>query len=224
MASRIEDYALIGNRSTSALVSRSGSIDWLSFPRFDSDACLAALLGTPENGRWLIAPESSQVHIRRRYRQGTLILETEFTTPEGTAVLTDCMTRRGGTSDVLRLLRGERGRVRMCMELCIRFDYGEITPWVSRLPDGRLRAVVGSDQVILSTPVEHRGENLKTVAAFDLNEGEEIPFALTWEESSRSARIRPTLLPPLPLKAMSGNNGLRAVTLRANTRKLSCVR
>ncbi len=183
MASPIKDYALIGNRSSCALVSRDGSIDWLGFPRFDSDACFAALLGTPENGRWLIAPVSSQVEIRRRYRPGTLILETEFATPEGTVVLTDCMARRGGASDLLRLLRGTRGRVRMRMELRIRFQYGEITPWVSRLPDGRLRAVVGSDQIILATPVEHTGQDLKTVAVFDVKEGQEIPFALTWEES-----------------------------------------
>jgi GH15 family glucan-1,4-alpha-glucosidase len=187
MPRRIEDYALIGNRATAALVGSDGSIDWLGFPRFDSEACFAALLGGPENGRWLIGPTGDEVRVTRRYREGTLILETQFETPDGVVVLTDCMQRRDGLSDVLRLAQGRRGRVAMRMELCIRFGYGQTVPWVVSLADGRLRAVAGPDQLVLQTPVAHHGENLKTVAEFQIHEGEEIPFALTWAESFRPA-------------------------------------
>jgi GH15 family glucan-1,4-alpha-glucosidase len=179
----IEDYAIIGNRTTAALVGRNGSIDWLEFPRFQSEACFAALLGNEENGRWLIAPRSESIRVERRYRPGTLILETEFETPEGTVVLTDCMQRRNGIADVLRMLRGKRGCVVMRMDLTIRFGYGEIVPWVVSMPDGRLRAVAGPHQLVLQTSVAHRGEDLKTVAEFEIREGEEIPFTLTWDHS-----------------------------------------
>jgi GH15 family glucan-1,4-alpha-glucosidase len=189
----IENYAIIGNRASAGLVGSDGSIDWLGFPRFDSPACFAALLGGPENGRWLIAPRADNVRVRRRYRQGTLILETDFETSDGVITLTDCMQRRGSASDVLRLVRGIRGSVPMRMELSIRFGNGEVVPWVSRLPDGRLRAVAGPDQLLLETPVEHRGENLTTVAEFQIHEGEEIPFTLTWEESFRPAPDSPRL-------------------------------
>ena len=185
MPKRIEDYALIGNRATAALVASDGSIDWLGFPRFDSEACFAALLGSPENGRWLIGPSAKEVRVTRRYREGTLILETQFETPEGIVILTDCMQRRDGFSDVLRLARGKRGCVGMRMQLSIRFGYGRSVPWVVSLPDGRLRAVAGPDQLILHTPVAHHGEDLKTVADFQIHEGEEVPFALTWAESFR---------------------------------------
>jgi len=191
MPRRIEDYALIGNRATAALVASDGSIDWLGFPRFDSEACFAALLGTPENGRWLLAPSAEDVRVTRRYRDGTLILETQFETPDGVVVLTDCMQRRDGFGDVLRLVRGRRGSVGMRMELSIRFGYGLTVPWVVSLPDGRLRAVAGPDQLILHTPVAHRGEDLKTIAEFQIHEGEEIPFALTWAESFRPAPESP---------------------------------
>ncbi|MDQ1468555.1 MAG: hypothetical protein QOJ99_35 [Bryobacterales bacterium] len=180
---RIEDYAIIGNRSTAALVGRNGSIDWLGFPRFDSEACFAALLGNEENGRWLIAPRSETIRVQRRYRPGTLILETEFETQDGIVVLTDCMQHRDNAADVLRQVRGKRGCVSLRMELSIRFAYGEIVPWVVSLADGRLRAVAGPHQLVLQTPVPHRGENLKTVAEFEIREGEEIPFALTWDHS-----------------------------------------
>src|SRR5438876_1109001 len=132
MTQLIEDYALIGNNATTALVGRNGSIDWLSFPRFDSAACFAGLLGSHENGHWTIEPNSERPIIQRRYRPGTLVLETEFTTPEGTVVLVDCMDRRGEHQDVLRMVRGLRGRVEMRMELAIRFEYGTVVPWVSR--------------------------------------------------------------------------------------------
>lgn len=193
MSKRIEDYALIGNRATAALVAKDGSIDWLGFPRFDSPACFAALLGSPENGRWLIAPKATETRVSRRYREGTLILETEFETPEGTVALIDCMQRRGEESDVFRLVQGRKGAVPMRMELCIRFGYGDIVPWVVSLADGRLRAVAGPDQLILSTPVSHRGEGLKTVADLLIREGDEIPFTLTWTESHRPAPESPEL-------------------------------
>jgi GH15 family glucan-1,4-alpha-glucosidase len=180
---RIEDYAVIGNRATAALVGNDGSIDWLGFPRFDSEACFAALLGTPDNGRWLIAPKTKPTRVNRCYREGTLILETEFETPEGVVTLTDCMQRREGPGDVLRIVRGKTGCVPMRMELAIRFGYGELVPWVTRLPDGRLRAIAGPHQLVLETAVATRGEDLKTVADFQVREGEEMTFSLTWDYS-----------------------------------------
>ena len=125
----IEDYAIVGNNATAALVGRNGSIDWLCFPRFDSAACFAALLGSPDNGHWSIAPKATHPKVTRRYREGTLVLETEFSVPEGTVVLIDCMDRRGGHQDVIRIVRGIRGRVPMQMELALRFDYGTVVPW-----------------------------------------------------------------------------------------------
>jgi GH15 family glucan-1,4-alpha-glucosidase len=183
MRLRIEDYALIGNNATCALVGRNGSIDWLSFPRFDSEACFAGLLGSDENGHWTIAPKAEHPAVSRRYRPGTLVLETEFTTPEGAVVLIDCMDRRGEHQDVIRLVRGLRGKVPMQMELVVRFDYGSVVPWMTRLPDGRLEAVAGADRVQLATPVPLRGEDLKTRADFTMEEGQEIPFVLTWTYS-----------------------------------------
>jgi GH15 family glucan-1,4-alpha-glucosidase len=190
---RIEDYALIGNRATAALVGSNGSIDWLGFPRFDSPACFAALLGTPDNGRWLIAPRSENAEVTRRYREGTLILETEFRTPEGTALIIDFMQRRGRVHDVFRLVRGLKGAVPMRMELCIRFEYGDIVPWVVSLADGRLRAVAGPDRLILQTPVANHGEDFRTVSEFLIREGQEIPFTLTWNESYHAVPDSPDL-------------------------------
>lgn len=197
LTKRIEDYAIIGNRATVALVASDGSIDWLGFPRIDSPACFAALLGSPDNGRWLIAPKTEVARVTRRYREGTLILETEFQTKDGSVVLTDCMQRRGRYHDVFRLVQGRKGSVPMRMELCIRFGYGDVVPWVVSLADGRLRAVAGPSQLILSTPVSTRGEGLKTVADFDVGEGEEIPFVLTWDESYRPPGDSPELAPAL---------------------------
>ena len=166
----IEDYALIGNKATVALVGRNGSIDWLCFPRFDSAACFAALLGSPNNGHWSIAPKATNPEVIRRYRQGTLVLETEFTGPEGTVVLIDCMDRRDGHQDVIRLVRGIRGRVPMQMELTLRFDNGTVVPWVGRLEDNRLCAVAGPDRIVFGTTVALRGEDLKTLADFEVEE------------------------------------------------------
>jgi GH15 family glucan-1,4-alpha-glucosidase len=182
-AKRIEDYALIGNCETTALVGKNGSIDWLGLPRYDSLACFAALLGNEENGRWLIAPKHEKPSVKRKYRDGALVLETEFTTPEGKVVVIDCMDRQGNNSDVIRLVRGLSGNVPMRMELIIRFDMGWVAPWVTRLPDRRLRAVGGPDQLILDCPIEVEGRDLTTVAEFSVAEGQEIGFSLRWAHS-----------------------------------------
>src|SRR5207237_7450458 len=165
MAAKIEDYALIGDCETAALVSRDGSIDCLCLPRFDSGACFAALLGTPEHGRWLIAPAGEITASRRRYRGDTLVLETDFETADGAVTVVDCMPPRTSEPDLVRLVVGKRGRVAMQMQLVLRFDYGSIVPWVRRTKRG-IRAIAGPDAVELVTPVELRGENLTTVADF----------------------------------------------------------
>src|SRR5690348_398641 len=185
MPGLIEDYAIIGNCESAALVGRDGSIDWLALPRFDSAACFAALLGDAENGRWKIAP-IGVARPTRRYREGTLVLETRFDTPDGACILIDCMGRRDGCADVVRLVRGERGRIELRMELVIRCEYGSIIPWVRRLEDGRHTAVAGPDRLTLATPVKTHGENLRTLAEFSVADGEEIPFVLTWSPSFRS--------------------------------------
>jgi GH15 family glucan-1,4-alpha-glucosidase len=182
MPLRIEDYALIGDCETAALVGNDGSIDWLCWPRFDSDACFAALLGRPENGRWLITPDE-KCTVTRRYRGNTLILETRFETPGGVATLTDFMPLRDATSDIVRLVRGESGTVRFRMELVLRFGYGAIVPWVTRLEDGGLRAIAGPDMVVLHTPVEVHGKDMKTLSQFEISEGETVPFVLTYAPS-----------------------------------------
>jgi GH15 family glucan-1,4-alpha-glucosidase len=178
----IEDYAVIGDTETAALVGRDGSIDWLCVPRFDSGAIFAALLGTEEHGRWLIAPASPIRATRRRYRGDTMVLETEFDTDEGTVRLIDFMPVRGEAVDLVRLVEGVRGRVPMRMDLRLRFDYGHIVPWVRRV-DTDLVAVAGPDAVWLRTPVELRGENSSTVADFSVGEGFHVPFVLVWRQS-----------------------------------------
>ena len=183
MAQRIEDYALIGNCESAALVGRNGSIDWLGLPRFDSPAFFAALLGTEDNGFWQIAPETEDATVTRKYRKNTLILETKFETPEGTVLLIDCMGRRDGHADVVRLVRGLSGSVRMRMELRIRNEYGVVIPWVSRLEDGRISAVAGPERIVLDTSVETRGEDLSTVGEFTVAEEDEVSFVLTWSPS-----------------------------------------
>jgi GH15 family glucan-1,4-alpha-glucosidase len=182
MAARIEDYALIGDCQTAALVGRDGSIDWLCLPRFDSPACFAALLGTPAHGRWLLAPAGEVRTVRRRYRDDTLVLETEFETPDGVVALVDCMPPRSTVPDVVRLVEGRRGRVPMRMELVIRLEYGSRVPWVRRV-EGGIVAVTGPDALRLQTPVALRGEDLRTVAEFVMAEGQRVPFTLTWHRS-----------------------------------------
>ena len=190
MSQRIEDYALIGDCETAALVGRNGSIDWLCWPAFDSDACFAAILGTHENGRWLIAPSEDATAISRRYVGNTLILETRFETNGGTVALIDFMPLRGKASDIVRLVRGVNGTVKMRMELVIRFGFGANIPWVRRI-DHSLMAIAGQDLIVLRTPVETRGENLTTVAEFEVKAGETVPFVLAYGPSH--------LDPPAPI-------------------------
>ncbi len=179
----IEDYALIGDTKTAALVGNDGSIDWLCLPHFDSRACFAALLGSEHNGRWSLRPTSPILHVNRRYRPGTLVLETEFETEEGTVRLTECMPpRRGeleGVPDLVRIVEGISGEVPMTMSLIIRFDYGSTVPWVRRTGNA-LTAVGGPDGLCLRAPVKTRGEGQTTVANFSVAAGERVPFRLTW--------------------------------------------
>jgi GH15 family glucan-1,4-alpha-glucosidase len=184
----IEHYGLIGDCETAALVGRNGSIDWLCWPAFDSDACFAALLGSPKNGRWLIAPAGETKRATRRYWDGTLILETRFETAQGAVELIDFMPLRGKASDIVRLVRGVRGRITMRMELVIRFGFGSDVPWVTKSEDGAaLLAICGQDMTVLRTPVKTHGENLTTVADFEVSEGEAVPFVLTYGPSHLAA-------------------------------------
>jgi GH15 family glucan-1,4-alpha-glucosidase len=183
MSNRIEDYGLIGDCETAALVGRDGSIDWLCWPAFDSDACFAGLLGTRKNGRWLIVPAEEIAGSSRRYWDSTLILETRFETAGGTIALVDFMPPRGNASDIVRLVRGIAGRVKMRMELVIRFGMGTDIPWVKRTEEGALLAICGQDMVVLRTPVATRGRDMTTVAEFEVGEGEVVPFVLTYGPS-----------------------------------------
>jgi GH15 family glucan-1,4-alpha-glucosidase len=183
LSCKIEDYGLIGDCETAALVGRDGSIDWLCWPAFDSDACFAALLATPKQGRWCIAPVEDVTSSSRRYRDNTLILETRFETANGTIALIDFMPPRGAASDVVRLVHGVNGRVKLKMELIIRFGFGVDIPWVKRTEDGALLAICGPDMTVLRTPVETRGEDMTTVADFEVAAGETIPFVLTYGPS-----------------------------------------
>ncbi len=195
MPSRIEDYALVGDCQTAALIARDGSVDWLCWPRFDSDACFAALLGSRDNGRWLLRPMQDAARVSRRYRPGTLILETRFETEEGAATVIDFMPVRRNHSHLVRIVRGERGRVAMQFELVLRFDYGSIVPWVTRLEARTLRAIAGPDMVLLRSAVDVRGEDFKTVAEFTVASGQILPFTLTYAPSH--------LPPPEPFDAAS---------------------
>lgn len=201
MPSRIEDYALIGDCQTAALVGRDGSIDWLCAPRFDSPACFAALLGTPENGRWLLAPAGPVRRVTRRYREGTLVLETVFTTDDGEVAVVDFMPPRTDVPDLVRVVEGRRGSVPMRMELVIRFDYGSVVPWVRRIDRG-ISAIAGPDMLELRTDVGLKGVDLRTVGEFAVAEGQRVPFDLTWHPSHRP---RPTELDAL--KALEETEG-----------------
>ncbi|CAN5744792.1 glycoside hydrolase family 15 protein [soil metagenome] len=184
MAQRTEDYAIIGDCQTAALVGRDGSIDWLCFPNFDSRACFAALLGTPEHGRWRISPVGEVRKSSRRYRGETLILETDFETDEGAVTVIDFMPPRSSQADLIRLVVGRRGQVKMKTELVIRCDYGSIIPWVHRTEHG-LSAIAGPDMLRMVTPAELHGEDFKTIGEFTVSEGDRIPFDLTWYPSHR---------------------------------------
>ena len=185
----IEDYGLIGDLQTAALVSRHGCIDWLCFPRFDSGACFAALLGDEENGRWSLQPASGITSTERRYRGDTLVLETELACDEGVVRLIDFMPPRGEAPDVVRIVEGVEGTVPMKMRLSIRFDYGSIVPWVRRRDEG-VHAVAGPDALFLATPVDLVGRNLHTEADFDIAPGGRVPFVLTWYPSNRPSPER----------------------------------
>src|SRR5918995_1737917 len=183
MALRIEDYALIGDTQTAALVGKDGSIDWLCMPRFDSPACFAALLGDPSHGRWLLAPAEDVRRVERRYRDGTLVLETDFHTAGGVLQVVDSMPIRDEAPDVVRVARCLEGRVTVRMELILRFDFGRVVPWVRRAPDGGLTAIAGPDAVHFIPGRPTRGRDLTTVAEFELEAGDEVPFVLTWYPS-----------------------------------------
>jgi GH15 family glucan-1,4-alpha-glucosidase len=183
MPLRIEDYALIGDCQTAALVGKDGSIDWLCLPRFDSAACFAALLGGPEHGRWLVAPRVPVKRVTRAYRDGSLILDTTFETEDAEVVVTDCMPLRDVMPHVVRSVRGVRGRMPMRTELVVRFDYGSIVPWVRKARGGGIRAIAGPDSILLQSDVPLRGQNLTTVAEFDVAPGDVVSMVLTWHPS-----------------------------------------
>ena len=179
---RIEDYALIGDCETAALVGLNGSIDWLCWPTFSSPACFAALLGTHENGFWRIAPNEKILKTTRRYLPDTMIVETTFETAHGAVALIDFMPPRGEASDVVRIVRGLRGKVALRMELVLRFDYGKTIPWVTRIDDG-LRAIAGAEMVVLRTALKLDNEGMKTCSDFTVKAGDEVPFTMTYGSS-----------------------------------------
>jgi GH15 family glucan-1,4-alpha-glucosidase len=185
----IEDYALLGDCRSAALVSRGGSIDWLGFPRFDSPACFAALLGDANNGRWLLAPREPST-VRRAYREDTLVLETEHATATGRVLVVDVLLVETERPTLIRLVRGLEGVVPMSMELVIRFDYGSIVPWVTRDVFGVLKAVAGPESLRLQTTVPLKGADLKTVAELEVRAGDEVPFVLIWSRSHEEAPRR----------------------------------
>src|SRR5262249_9302755 len=182
MALRIEDYAVIGDTQSAALIGKDGSIDWLCFPRFDSTACFAALLGTPDHGRWLIAPEAPVREVRRQYRGDTLVLETEFHTDEGVVRVVDAMPIRTRWLDLVRVVEGVKGKVRRKMRLVVRCDYGTITPGV-RKPRRAPLAGGGRDALELFSPVPTSGEGFTPAASFDVAAGDRLPFLINWYPS-----------------------------------------
>ncbi|HEX7740773.1 MAG TPA: glycoside hydrolase family 15 protein, partial [Marmoricola sp.] len=181
-----EDYALLGDLETGGLVSRNGSIDWLCLPRFDSPACFAALVDSPEAGHWQIAPESGGSCTSRRYIPDTMVLETEWVSPEGTVRVTDFMPPRGHAPDVVRIVEGISGAVTLRSTLRLRFDYGQVVPWVRHHP-GQMIAVAGPDAVRLRTPAPTHGQDWATVSEFTVHAGESVPFVLTWYPSHEHA-------------------------------------
>ncbi|MET0596101.1 MAG: trehalase-like domain-containing protein, partial [Polyangiaceae bacterium] len=179
MASKIEDYGLIGNLQTSALVSRQGSIDWLCTPRFDSDACFAALVGYDEHGSWSIRPTVTTREIRQRYRGDTLILETEFVCDHGVIRITDALAIGTGPCDVLRVVEGIEGEVPIEMLLRVRFGYGATTPWINAGPDG-IEFVAGPDALVLHSPIDVVRNDARISGMMRVKKGERFPFQLRW--------------------------------------------
>ncbi len=193
VTARIEDYALIGDCRSAALVSRDGSVDWLCWPRFDSDACFAALLGSPEHGRWLVRPAAETARVTRRYRDLTLVLETQFETDEGAATLIDFLAIGRDHPRLVRIVKGSRGRVAMLSELVIRFGYGAVVPWITNLKDGRLRAIAGPDMVTVQGGRPSLHEDQRTASRFTITAGEIVAFVLSYSPSH--------LPPPAPVDA-----------------------
>jgi len=190
---RIEDYALIGDCETAALVAKDGSIDWLCWPRFDSEACFSALLGAPEHGRWVIAPSCAIKRVERRYRDATLVLETRFETDQGVATLIDFMPIRDSRSDLVRMLSCEKGEVSMRAEFALRFDYGRLLPWMERQDESCWRAIAGPHSAVLRTDIPLDGCHQGVGADFTIREGQRISFVLTYQASH--------LPPPEPMDA-----------------------
>jgi GH15 family glucan-1,4-alpha-glucosidase len=188
---RIEDYGLVGDLQTAGLVGRDGSIDWLCFPRFDSDACFAALLGDASNGRWLIAPAEGSRPAARRYRSDTLVLETDLACDEGVIRIVDFMPPRGADPDVVRIVEGVEGRVRVRSELAVRMGYGDLIPWGRRIRDDTRVYVAGPDALCLRTPAETYGEKFRTISELVVEPGDRVPFVLTWFPSHHD--------PPAPI-------------------------
>ncbi len=209
MPALIEDYALVGDGHTAALISCDGSVDWLCWPRFDSGACFAALLGTPEHGRWLITPASDVdvLSTARRYRGDTLILETDYETPEGAVTVVDFMPPGHGWSELIRIVVGKRGTVKMRMELVLRFDYGFSIPWITQLTrESGIKAITGPDTVILRTPIPLVGEKLRTHAEFSVSADERVPFSLSYTSSYRRL---PPARDPVAMLARTENHWLK---------------
>ncbi|NMO13825.1 glycoside hydrolase family 15 protein [Pyxidicoccus fallax] len=194
MALPLEDYALIGDTQSAALVGRDGSIDWLCWPRFDSDACFAALLGDASHGRWLVAPAGGILKVTRRYRPGTLVLETDYETEDGAVRVVDCMPPRSGAPDLVRVVQGLKGSVPMRMELLAHFGYGDRSPWL-RLHEDHASARAGPDAVALRTPVTVRRRGNTLTADFPVEPGARVPFVLAWHPSHE--------VPPRPLDALA---------------------
>ena len=182
MAGAIEDYGLIGDLHTAGLVGRDGSLDWLCLPRFDSPACFAALLGDSSHGHWQIAPDGCGAATRRRYAGDTLILETEWDTDTGTVRLIDFMPPRGEAADIVRIVEGVTGQVRMRSELILRFDYGHVVPWV-RHHDHGITGIAGPDAVWVHSAVPLHSKDRMTTAEFTVTAGRRIPFVLTHRPS-----------------------------------------
>jgi len=214
MTLHIEDYALIGDCKTAALVGRDGSIDWLCWPRFDSSACFAALLGTTENGRWLIAPKSAPVSINRRYRPGTLILETEFETDAGCAAIIDFMPPVDG-ADLVRIIVGRSGQVVFQTELVARFNYGASVPWVDRLDDDTINAIAGPERLVLRTPAALSSPSVSS----RLRPASLFPSSFPMHLHFKVRRRRSILFRRWSARKRSGANGAIAVLRSGPGRK-----
>ncbi len=219
----VEEYALIGDTHTAALVGRNGSIDWLCLPRFDSGACFTALLGDERHGFWRIAPAGDVHRVVRRYRGETLVLETDFQTSDGVIRLVDCMPSRSDHASVVRVVEGVSGRVPVRMDLVIRFDYGWIVPWMARAGD-HLHGIAGPDSICLATPAQTRGENFATIAEFTVAQASGCRSCCRGARSSPRATAAATPSRRWPRPRPGGRNGAGAAAIRAGGGMLSCVR